>query len=277
MQLDWKTKSRLLSLSDHLGGDVLYFVQKHITRRSVVTLRKIPRAWHFHAEVIERYAPARLIEFGAGKNLGQNLFLSRPGLSQQVVDLNAMLDLSLVNRVVGILRQQYGRSDMQPVSTPEELETRYGIAYRAPVDMTDTDFADATFDICISSNTLEHIPPSSLIRVLGELRRILKPGGIVSVQIDYSDHYSHTDKSISRLNYLRFSEAEWRRYNHRRFFQNRLRHSHYRQLFLDAGFDVVKEEALKPCRDLPPKLNSALLTGDDSDLCRLGQWILRSP
>lgn len=277
MKIKWKTKSRLLALFDLLGRDVLYFVQKHVTRRAVVALPNIPTAWHFHEEVLGRYAPKRLIEFGAGKNLGQNLFLSRPGLRQQVVDLNAMLDLTLVNHVIAILSERYGRSNLKPVSSIEELEARYGIAYRAPVDMTATDFAAGSFDICISTNTLEHIPVPVLQAILVELRRILKPGGIVSAQIDYTDHYAHTDKSISKLNYLRFSEAEWRRHNHRCFFQNRLRHNHYHQLFTDAGFGIVQQEAARPCDLLPPKLDPTLLTGDDSDLCKLGLWVLRNP
>lgn len=277
MHIAWKTKSRLLSLFDLLGRDALYFVQKHGTRRAVVALPSIPAAWQFHQAVLARYAPQRLIEFGAGKNLGQNLYLSRPGLQQHVVDLHPMLDLALVNHVIGILSTRFGRSDLSTVSSRDELRSRYGIVYQAPVDMTRTEFGDGSFDICISTNTLEHIPVTALEAILRELRRILRGGGIVSAQIDYSDHYAHTDKSISKLNYLRFSEAEWRSHNHRCFYQNRLRHAHYRRLFADAGFAILQQEALGPCDRLPPKLHPALLTGDDSDFCKRGHWVLQNP
>jgi SAM-dependent methyltransferase len=277
MNIDWKTKSGLLWLIDLLGGDLLYFVQKRITRRAVVALPTIPLAWRFHEGTLDRYRPERLIEFGAGKNLGQNIYLARPGLAQQVVDLHAMLDLTLVNHVIGILSARHARAGLTAVSSLEDLQSCYGIAYRAPVDMARTDFADASFDLCVSTNTLEHIPVATLEAILHELRRILKAGGIVSAQIDYSDHYAHTDKSISKLNYLRFSDAQWRRHNHRCFHQNRLRHNHYRRLFVEAGFAILHQEALRPCETLPPALEPALLTGDDSDFCKLGHWVLKNP
>lgn len=276
LQITWRFKSRLLSLFEPLGGDVLYFAQKHITRRSQIELRRIPRGWVFNGGVVDRYRPASLIEFGAGKHLGESLYLSRPGLAQTVVDLNPMVDLSLVNRVIRQLRDRHGRGDLAPVASLDALRSAYGITYRAPVDMTATPFGDGAFEACVSTSTLEHIPVDTLEAILRELRRIVVPGGVVAALIDYSDHYAQGDKTIGWLNFLRFSEAEWRRHNHRFFFQNRLRHAHYRRLFEAAGFTVLEEAALKPQKDIPADLDPALLTGEDSDFCVTGQWVLRN-
>jgi SAM-dependent methyltransferase len=217
-----------------------------------------------------------LIEFGAGKNLGQNVYLSQTGVRQHVVDLKSMLDLMLVNHVIDILRERFSLPALSAVSSLEDLQSKYAITYQAPVDMTHTEFDDGMFDMCISSNTLEHIPVATLQAILRELRRVLKKGGVISAQIDYSDHYAHTDKSISKLNYLRFSEPRWRRHNHGCFYQNRLRHNHYRKLFEDAGFEILSEEARNRTEPIPADLDPTLLTGDDSDYCRLGQWVLRN-
>ena len=277
IKINWKTKSRLLSAFDLLGQDALNFAQKHLSRRSVVDLPVIPKAWAFQKRNVAEYRPHELIEFGAGKNLGQNLFIAQPGLRQYVVDLNPMLDLELVNHVITLLRERHNLDDLAAVSSLEELVERYAITYEAPVDMAETHFEDGRFDMCISSNTLEHIPVASLSAILTELRRILRKGGLICAQIDYSDHYSHTDRSISRLNYLRFHEQQWSRYNHRVFYQNRLRHNHYRALFDQAGFVTLRAEAQSPCEQIPADLEPSLLTGDESDFCKTGHWVLQNP
>ena len=277
MNLNWKVKSRALSLFDLLGRDALYFTQKYISRRAVIRLPEIPNAWTFHQRTIAEFGAKRLIEFGAGKSLGQNLYLSQSGLTQHLVDLNPMLDLSLVNDVIRILSEQHGLGDLPAVKSLADLEADYAIKYQAPVDMTATAFEDGSFDVCISTNTLEHIPPVTLEGILKELRRILASGGIISAQIDYSDHYAHTDQSISHMNYLRFSDSEWARHNHRFFYQNRLRHDHYRAIFAAAGFEILRAEPIQPSKVVPADLRPELLTGDDSDYCLTGLWVLRNP
>ncbi len=275
MNISWTLKSRALSLFDLIGRDALYFTQKYVTKRSAVDIPEIPRPWKFHRDNIASCNPQSLIEFGAGKTLGQNLYLSKPGLRQQLVDLNPMLDLSLVNDAIALLADQNALQTSKPVHSRDDLKLHYGISYDAPVDMSATDFADASFDICISTNTLEHIPVRSLEAIMRELRRVLKPGGVVSAQIDYSDHYAHTDRSITKLNFLRFSEPQWVKHNHKFFFQNRLRHNHYRRIFAEAGFEILQAQAIKPSKTIPPDLISDNLTGDESDYCTAGLWLLR--
>ena len=69
------------------------------------------------------------------------------------------------------------------------------------------------FDACISSSTLEHLPTHVLNNTFKILKKIIKKNGIISAVIDYSDHYSHTDDTIGHLNFLQFSDSEWRKYN----------------------------------------------------------------
>lgn len=64
------------------------------------------------------------------------------------------------------------------------LSRHPGLAYseyqgRAPVcsqDLHNLTYADASFDLVLTSETLEHIP--DLPRALAEIRRVLKPGGV---------------------------------------------------------------------------------------------------
>jgi len=63
--------------------------------------------------------------------------------------------------------------------------------------------------------------------------------GLMVHFINLSDHFAHADRSISPLNFLTFSEAEFAKYNTGFCYQNRLRVTSYRQLIEDAGFDVI--------------------------------------
>jgi hypothetical protein len=58
--------------------------------------------------------------------------------------------------------------------------------------------------------------------------------------IDLTDHFSHTDSSITTINFLKFSEKEWKKYADNSFaFHNRLRVYDYSEIFLKAGLNIV--------------------------------------
>ena len=64
-------------------------------------------------------------------------------------------------------------------------------------------------DYHISTTVFEHIPRADIARILKEAKRILKKGGVAIHFIDLSDHFQHQDKSITRINFLRYSDEEW--------------------------------------------------------------------
>ena len=60
-----------------------------------------------------------------------------------------------------------------------------------------------------------------------------------------SDHFQHQDKSITSINFLRYSDKEWERIAGNPFaYCNRLRASDYLSLFEETGFDVCRKEAV---------------------------------
>ena len=111
-----------------------------------------------------------------------------------------------------------------------------------------------SIDACISTNTLEHIPKFDIILIFAELYRKLKDEGIVSLIIDYSDHYAHTDNNISLLNFLKYSQHQWKRYNHNIHFQNRLRHYEYIAIFEKIGFRTIKEDLFYAAKNIPSRI-----------------------
>lgn len=279
MQIDWRIKSLLFRVFQLFPADTLYFAQGHLTRRSCITatsIEKYRHNWDFHKDNIIQFGAKTVIEFGAGKNMIQNLYLSGTGVTQTLVDLNRMIRLPQINAAIEALTAKGLLEKRAEIRSVEDLQTEYGIIYRAPYDMRGTDLSNYSFDICISTSTLEHIPAPDILAIMGELRRILVQGGVISAVIDYSDHYWHTDRKISPLNYLRFSQAQWRRHNSRNHPQNRLRHAHYKELFERAGLTIEYSEATNYCTIPPNDINPDCLTGDDTDFALTGFWRLRT-
>lgn len=122
---------------------------------------------------------------------------------------------------------------------------RFAPDYRAPWDPAAE--PAASVDLVISRATFEHVPAEALRAFLAEFRRILRPGGATCHLIDNSDHWEHTDKSLSRVEFLRYEENDrlWRLAQlNTQGFQNRLRHSDYQALLAEAGFRVVLAEGV---------------------------------
>ena len=68
---------------------------------------------------------------------------------------------------------------------------------------------------------------------------MLRHGGCFIHIVDFSDHFSHSDKSISSANFLRYNNEEWNKLAGNQFmYQNRLRIDDYIKLFTDANMDV---------------------------------------
>jgi SAM-dependent methyltransferase len=274
MIIPWKLKSAVFRAIDRFGATgLLYWLQANITKRARLHIGAGSANWQIHREHLATLGRPAVFEFGAGKSLQQNIYLSRYFASQTVVDLFPMLDLQLADAAARVIATLPDGSPYQPIAQLADLAL-YGIEYRAPCDAGSTGLASGSFDACISTNTLEHIPAPDIERICTELRRILRTGGLVSAVIDYSDHYAHTDAGIGRLNYLQFSDAEFKKYNHTVHYQNRLRHGEYLALFKRAGFEVQRSEARKHCA--PPATVAARFDATNPDtFATVGVFLLR--
>jgi SAM-dependent methyltransferase len=141
-----------------------------------------------------REAPQQVIDFLAGDGLSlADLTVGDIGCGDGIIDLG-LFELAHPKRLVGF--------DLEPTDTvallndarraghafdalPEGLEFRTNHGTTLPAD-------DATFDALISWSTFEHVgEPVGLLR---EMRRVLKPGGVLFLQIwplYWSEHGSH--------------------------------------------------------------------------------------
>jgi len=146
-------------------------------------------------------------------------------------------DAELLTRRIGVI----GESSRDPFAALRLA----GIEYRAPMDAARSGVPAGSVDVHYSITTLEHIPRPSIIEILKEARRVLKPTGLALHFIDLSDHFQHQDASIAKVNFLRYSEPVWKLIASNEFaYCNRLRKSDYEELFQHAGFDVVRRECI---------------------------------
>jgi SAM-dependent methyltransferase len=246
MNINWKVKSFAFRGIDTFSlHRTLYFLQRNVTRRSRIELVSGYKSWLVHEHCLSATLKRpNIFEFGAGKSLSQNIFLSQYCESQTVVDLFPMLDIGLVNDAASTISKQYPSIVYHAMTNISDIERYYRVRYISPFDAATTPFDDDTFDGCVSTDTLEHIPEGAIIAIFKELRRIIRPGGMISAVIDYSDHYSHTDTHIGPLNYLQYSANEFKKHNHMVHYQNRLRHYDYARLFTGLGYLCLRSEAI---------------------------------
>jgi len=140
------------------------------------------------------------------------------------------------------------------VSIEDRLK-EMNLVYMAPCDFRKLDLPAASLDVVTSRACLEHIPPDVIQGIFDEQYRLLKPGGAACHIVDHSDHWQHRDKSINRVNFLRYSESLFRcTHMNPLNYQNRLRHPEYLEILRKSGLRLVREEHAVDevsLRDLP--------------------------
>lgn len=138
------------------------------------------------------------------------------------------------------VRERYGR--MAGCGSLRELLETAGIEYLAPCDASRLVWvADGTVDLVYSNSVMEHVAPEAIPGLMREAWRVLGPEGLMMHAVACNDHYAHFDRGISFVNYLQFTEREWRFWNNGLNYQNRLRAPEFPRLARECGFRVVHE------------------------------------
>jgi len=260
--MHWKLKAILQGAFSMVpfGEPLNHFLQRRVTKslptsdEKCITIVSIAEQ---HVDMLCRHSPraladATFYEFGAGWDLMIPLALYCFGVNHQIlVDIRKLVRAYLVNdtitklqrlaRQLGLPRRPAHHLGENQATAVRVLKDEYGIEYRAPVDARDTRLRGASIDCITSTNTLEHVPQPDIRAILGECKRLLRDDGLMSLRIDYQDHYAYFDNSISVYNFLKYSERRWSLFNPALHYQNRLRHRDYLKLVDEAAFEVVEE------------------------------------
>jgi SAM-dependent methyltransferase len=199
---------------------------------------------------------AELVEIGTGWMPVFPLCFALAGARAcHTFDLQRHLSDSLTTRAVARLAAHLSRIAQVTGTSIAEVERRYGeirqektlegtlrragIRYYAPADASKTTLTDQSVDVVFSNSVLEHVPPEAIRGIFREARRVLRPTGLAIHSANCGDHYAYFDRSITFINYLQYSEREWRFWNNTMLYQNRLRPGDFLELARDAGFEIL--------------------------------------
>jgi SAM-dependent methyltransferase len=230
------------------------------------------------------FVPALLHLIGADRviTIDKNPWLTWSSASQTFAALADRLDTigkGLAIDVADVQRRYEEAARRQSHDLPSLLSA-LNTDYRYPVSAERTGLPDASIDVVCSSNVLEHLPLETLRGLHAESRRILKPGGLAVHRLNPGDHYSGSDKSISSVNFLQYSERRWRLYGSGLAYHNRLRCSQHRQILEDAGFLIrvdrrrVDDDALALLRREHIALDRAFANFSLEDLAADYMWMV---
>jgi hypothetical protein len=239
--MDWRLKATGFRLLDLPGGDRVHFwLQRYVTKawpRPDKRLFSFPeKARDLIDDCVSHLGrrPETVMEIGSGRDLSMPLALRRAGVPRIISsDIRRLARIDLINHAASRLLEERKIFD-----NFDDLD-HFGITYLAPHYASPD---DGPVDCSCSNEVLEHVPASQLPILLNALRKVTK--GLTVHNIDYSDHYARSDGSLSRMNFLRYSSAQWRKFNSGHQYVNRLRHSDYVRLFQRAGFHIVDQSTM---------------------------------
>jgi SAM-dependent methyltransferase len=266
--MKWENKAKIMQICSSIPkGDYLYkLIQNKFGRLNHNPLSRInmqiemTRLLHKQGMPIKGYT---FFEVGTGHKPIVPIGFFLAGAARIItVDLNRRLDFNNLKKSLAWMVEN--RNQLEPIyheftdsnslnqrlnllqklqSQPQKFMEEANIQYLAPSDAAATNLPNDSVDYHLSTTVMEHIPLDVIKNVFLEARRILKPGGAAIHFIDLSDHFQHQDKSINKINFLRYSEEQWLRIAGNQFaYCNRLRASEFLQIFSELSFKILWSE-----------------------------------
>ncbi|MCA9081871.1 MAG: class I SAM-dependent methyltransferase, partial [Planctomycetaceae bacterium] len=259
--MNWKHKANLLAVLSRvpLGHKAYHWLQRVAGTNRLQLDRDLNRALELVELTLEadgHVEGSHILEVGTGwRPLVPMVFFLLGAERIVTVDVNPWLTLkyaeetrqALGSRLEIIakrghvpledMRQRYTQAMSQSGSLADIL-AGFNIEYQYPGDARCTGLPDASMDLVISSNVLEHIPYEIQLDIHRESNRILRAGGLAVHRFNPQDHYSTVDSTITNGNFLRYSAAQWHWYGGSGLaYHNRLRDPDYRRVFTEAQLD----------------------------------------
>lgn len=186
-------------------------------------------------------AGACILELGPGDSIVSSLVAFAHGAARTVlVDVGpyACRDVSFYRRVSAQMSERnMAIPDLSGARCFEDVLAKSRAEYFTAGLESLRAIPTESVDFLWSHSVLEHVRVEELSDLLGELRRILKPSGLSSHNVDYQDHLA------GALNNLRFSEQTWESalFASSGFYTNRVPAIAMHSLFRQVGFRVLDE------------------------------------
>ena len=306
--MNWRCKAKIQNLVSLLPTSIsysaYYWIQKHFGEHNRVNTVESLGAGIKICAKIEKVGRCPVgktfFEIGTGKRINIPLAFWLTGAGKVItVDLNHYLNEELVRADLNYI--QTNRDDIERLFEGGIYNNRLdsllaftgkqwqlagllkflGIVYIAPMDAAKLLIPTDSIDFYTSYTVFEHIPLNILKVIIQEGNRIVKNGGLFINLIDHSDHFSHSDRSISSINFLRFSVDEWDKIAGNRFmYMNRLRVDDFHDLFEEMKHKILISEsridfsALDLLENGDLKLDLAFMSKSKEVLATTGSWIV---
>ena len=266
--MNWKTKALVQNVVARLPSRLSYKAYYWLQRR-YGALRSVHPVSTLQAAVEIRESLERLgrtikgkccLEVGTGRRLNLPLVLWLFGADKTLtIDLNRYLKTELIAEDLAYIRshdaevrdlldcdsfhherfQQLLDFDVHAAGV-EGLFKLCSFEYLAPGDASAVPLANNSIDLHVSVNVFEHISPAGLAAISKEAARVVKDDGLLVHRVDHSDHFSHTDKSLSPINFLRYGSLAWSILAGNRYmYMNRLQVDDFDHLFRESYGEVV--------------------------------------
>jgi SAM-dependent methyltransferase len=193
------------------------------------------------------------VELGTGWDGSSALTLLSMGAARvESFDVVRHLDPALHQTAVRLIaeRRDYHEKQRLPFAPDyDELMSRCGavdpeakgFVYRAPADGGATSLASESIDVYYSLAVLEHVPEATLLSILQESFRIMRPGGLCYHYVQPTMHAAAFDHAAVGVDYLQCSELVWNTlFANSLSYENRLRAVDYLRLLERVGFRIRK-------------------------------------
>jgi Methyltransferase domain len=125
--------------------------------------------------------------------------------------------------------------------SPGQVLERLNIHARVR-DACETGLPSASIDFIFTCGVLEYVPRPALPKLLSEFRRVASPRSAMVHWLNLVDQYHWFDPSVGRLDFLQYSESQWRWRDSPLTSNNRRRIADYRELLAHSGFVIKAEE-----------------------------------
>lgn len=198
-------------------------------------------AWRVLSQHLDNYKklngealPEVVLELGPGDSAFSGAFGAALGIRRTLlVDVGPFLhwDSASRERVSAYLAEAQPGLALPEGSGLEGIRTEYHTSGLESL----RSLPEASVDFIWSQAVLEHLPRRDFQAFLAEMRRIIRPEGVLSHRVDLKDHLG------GGLNNLRFRESLWEStwFQKSGFYTNRLRRSELLAGFIQAGFEVA--------------------------------------
>lgn len=178
-----------------------------------------------------------VLELGPGDSIASVIIAAAHGAQAFLVDAGQFVraDIAPYLALERVLTENgLPATDLSGCRDIEEILNRCGAKYMTQGLESLRQIKDSSVDMIFSQAVLEHVRRSVFLETMRECRRILRPNGICSHQVDLRDHIG------GALNNLRFSEWLWESefFAKAGFYTNRIQYRKMLDIFVQAGFTV---------------------------------------